>query len=137
MTFTATHLKIALALSLGLNFALAGVWVGRVIERRRNPPPMAMTAHGPHGPWGGVMGHRGFAGQGRAMHAARQPVRAALEKEPFDPAALEQALTELRAQTGAGQQKVHAALVEVAKKATPEERRELAQTFALGPRRRR
>jgi uncharacterized membrane protein len=71
------------------------------------------------------------------MHAARLPVRAALERDPFDPAALERALAELREKTTTGQVKVHEALVEVAKKATPEERRELARTFAVEPRRRR
>jgi uncharacterized membrane protein len=136
MTFTSTHLKIALAVSLALNFALAGLWAGRFIERRRQAPPTPM-AHHPGGPWGSVLGHRGFGGQGRVMHAARLTVRVALEKEPFDPTALESALAELRENTSTGQVKVHEALVEVAKKATPEERRELARTFAMQPRRRR
>jgi hypothetical protein len=133
VTLSSTHLKIALALSLGLNFALAGLWAGRFIERRRQGPPMAMTHHGPRGPWG-VVGQRGM---GPGMRAARLPVRAALEKEPFDPAALERALAELRRKTSAGQEQVHAALVDVAKRATPEERRELARSFAMERRRRR
>jgi hypothetical protein len=128
---------MCLAVSLGINFALAGLWAGRWIERRRHEPPAAMTHHGARGPWGGVVGHRGFAGQGRMMHAARLPVRVALEKEPFDPAALERALSELREKTSGSQARVHAALVEVAKQATPEERRELARTFEAGRLRRR
>jgi uncharacterized membrane protein len=137
VTFTSTHLKVVLSVSLGLNFALAGLWAGRFIERRGREPAAAMTHHGARGPWGGVVGHRGFSGQGRMMQAARQPVRLALEQEPFDPAALERALTDLREKTSSSQAKVHAALVDVAKQATPEERRELARTFAAGPGRRR
>jgi uncharacterized membrane protein len=129
VTFTSTHLKLVLAVSLALNFALGGLWAGRWLERRRHPAPMAMTHHGARGPWGNVLGQRGFAGQGRILHAARVPVRAALEKEPFDPAALERALADLREKTSAGQAKVHAALVEVAKQSTAEERRELARSF--------
>lgn len=136
MTFAPTHVKIALAISLALNFALGGLWLGRWIERHRQPP-MAMAPHGPGGPWGSVVGHRGFAGQGRMMHAARLPVRVALEKEPFEPAALERALADLREKTGASQARVHAALVEVAKQATPDERRQLARAFEAGPGRRR
>lgn len=136
MTFTSTHLKITLAVSLALNFALGGLWAGRWLERSRHPAPPAMSHPGPRGPWGDVVGQR-FAGQGRMMRAARAPVRAALEKEPFDPAALERALAGLRDKTSASQAKVHAALVEVAKQATPEERRELARSFEAGPRRRR
>jgi hypothetical protein len=137
MTFTSTHLKVLLAMSLAFNFALGGLWLGRWIERRRQPPPMAMTHHGPRGPWGSVVGHRGFGAQGRTMHAARMPVRIALEKEPFDPAALERALADLREKTSASQARLHAALVEVAKQSTPEERRELARSFEAGPGRRR
>jgi uncharacterized membrane protein len=137
VTFTSTHLKVILAVSLGLNLALAGLWAGRSLERRRHEPPAAMTHHGPRGPWGGVIHHRGFAGEGRMMRDARMPVRAALEKEPFDAAELERALSELREKTSASQAKVHAALVDVATKATPEERRELARTFEAGPKRRR
>jgi uncharacterized membrane protein len=133
VTFTPTHFKVALALSLGLNFALAGLWAGRVIERRRQPPPMAMNHPRPRGPWRGVVEHRGA--QGFAMRAARAPVRAALMAEPFDPAALEKALAELRQKTSVGQEKVHAALVDVAKRATPAERRELADSFELRRRR--
>jgi uncharacterized membrane protein len=136
VTFTPTHLKLVLAVSLGLNFALAGLWTGRWLERRRQPPPMATSHQGARGPWKGVVGHRG-EGQKRMMHAARLPVRAALVKDPFDPAALERALSDLRDRTSASQAKVHQALVDVAKQATPEERRALARTFEAGPRRRR
>jgi uncharacterized membrane protein len=137
VTFTSTHLKVFLVVSLGLNFALAGVWAGRFIERRRQGAWTGMEHNGPPGAWGGVFRHRGFGAQGRMMHGARLPVRAALEKEPFDPAALERALAELRKTTSAGQEKVHAALLDVAKQATPEERRELARTFGGDPRARR
>jgi uncharacterized membrane protein len=64
-----------------------------------------------------------------ATRAARQSVETSLEREPFDKAALEKSLTDLRAETGKSQEALHTAVVEVAAKGTVEERRRLAQAF--------
>jgi uncharacterized membrane protein len=58
--------------------------------------------------------------------------RDTLGREPFDRAALESALANLRAQTGRSQEAMHRAIVEAAQNATPAERRALAKD--IGPR---
>jgi hypothetical protein len=67
---------------------------------------------------------------------ARDTVRVALEHEPLDRAALEQALATLRTQSGRGQELTHQAIVDAAVRATPEQRRELANEFGSGDRER-
>ncbi len=62
---------------------------------------------------------------------ALEAVRATLEHEPFERAALEQALTNLRAQSGRGQELTHQGIVDAAARSTPEQRHELA--IELGP----
>jgi hypothetical protein len=137
MTFSLTHWKVLCAVSLGINFLFAGLWLGRRIERRKMPPPHA-AFQAPRGPWHAVVGrerkHEGRRGAAKALSLG---ARAALDKEPFDPQALEQALEKLREDTAKRQEALHGSLVEVAKTASPEERRELARTFAgrrRGPR---
>jgi Spy/CpxP family protein refolding chaperone len=61
-------------------------------------------------------------------------VREALSAEPFDSNKLEQALAELRTQTSKNQELLQRALVEAAREATPEVRRELAHSFGHGSR---
>lgn len=65
---------------------------------------------------------------------ARDNVRVALEHEPLDRSALEQALATLRTQSGRGQELTHQAIVDAASRATLEQRRELANDFATGSR---
>ena len=60
---------------------------------------------------------------------ARDTVRDALAREPLDRTGLEQALANLRSQTGRGQELTHQAIVDAATRATPEQRRELADEF--------
>jgi hypothetical protein len=67
---------------------------------------------------------------------ARDNVRVVLGHEPLDRAALEQALAALRAQSGRGQELTHQAIVDAAVRATPEQRRELANEFGSGDRER-
>ena len=135
MTFSTTHWKVVLALSLGLNFLLAGLWIGRWVERRNAPARAGF--HAPRGPWRAVMGEgRGPKGEPMAQ-ATRLAVRSALEKTPFDDKALEDALAKLRAETAERQQVLHGGLVKVARDASPEDRRDLARSFGHPPRRRR
>lgn len=72
------------------------------------------------------------------VRTSRERVRAALEREPFDKAALEAALTGLRAHSEALQLDMHRMLIEGAEKLPLEQRKRLASSRflrpALGPR---
>lgn len=72
-----------------------------------------------------------FRQQRRSLHAARGAVSEAFAAEPFDRAALERALAELRAQTAESQRIMHESLIEVAPELSPEQRARLAK-HALG-----
>ena len=61
-----------------------------------------------------------------AVDAARRAVREALIAEPFEPQAMESALTQLRTDTDAAQVVLHRALVDAARELSPEDRRRLA-----------
>jgi len=138
MTLSLSHYRVLLAISLGLNLLVAGLWVGRFVERRRmlaGPPERPVLHHRPRalGPWAPVVErHRPeLAARRGATRAARAQAQAALESEPFDPSALDKALTALRDETTASQEAMHRALVETARTASPAERHELARTFEL------
>jgi len=146
MNGTTKRLGIALAVSLAVNLLAAGFLVSRALHLHRFPPPAPQGAPFDEGPFLGPRGLLGQAGsrnaprvrevmrahagelrQGRAeLHAKREAVEAALRAEPFDAAALERALGELRASTNAAQERMHAAMVDLAKKLPAEERRALA-----------
>jgi Spy/CpxP family protein refolding chaperone len=139
MTPLAKRLALAVALSLGLNLLLGGVLVGQALQRRTQPHadrgrPMPSGMHekrrGP-GAFQRVVGgrHPEFGERRRAIVESRQKVRDALSREPFDKAALEQALAELRKETEASQALAHGALVETAASATPALRSELGRDF--------
>ena len=140
MTPLAKRLLIALCISFGLNLLAAGIVLGRSFERGRERGPNrgrdAGAEHAPDGPHAKrqrVFARRGPEGieRRRAVRKAREDVRAALEKEPFDPAALEAALGRVRSETTRGQELLHHKLVEDAKRG-PEERRKLGVVFGLG-----
>jgi hypothetical protein len=65
--------------------------------------------------------------------AARKSVRDALEREPFDAAALEQALGALRTETAATQALLHQRVLDEAKKSDVEQRQGLAGAFERMP----
>ncbi|HKU40510.1 MAG TPA: periplasmic heavy metal sensor, partial [Polyangiales bacterium] len=63
-----------------------------------------------------------------AVRNAREEVRAALTREPYDPAQLEAALAKLRQRSNEIQEDMHRTLVEGAQKLSVEERRRLAES---------
>jgi uncharacterized membrane protein len=150
MTPMAKRLAVVLAISLGVNLLLAGVLVGLRGQRflHRGPPPQASFAAAADKPERGAPrfrqgGMRRAFGEHRqefkerrqSSAAARNGVRAALEREPFDKAELEKALEALRKETTDSQLLLHRALVETAAAGGQEARRELARDFEFRGRR--
>jgi hypothetical protein len=157
MTPLAQRLLVALAISGALNLLCVGFFVGGAIhrsraraerahyqqemraprfERRERALEGAREARRGPGPFGGILaGHRDeMMARRRAVTDARKGVEDALEHEPFDPAALERALTTLRSETATTQELVHKTVVQAARDGDAETRRKLAQGFArLGP----
>jgi uncharacterized membrane protein len=143
---TTRRLAIALSISVAFNMFGAGFLVSRAWHRRQAHHPAAheLVDVSP------FMGPRGLLGEGAPPHVAprvrevmrahgeklragraemreqRRAVEQALRAEPFDAAALSTALAGLRTSTNAAQERMHAALVDVAKALPPEERRGLA-----------
>jgi uncharacterized membrane protein len=135
MTPAAKRLAILLAVSIGLNLLLAGLWIGRGMHRPlHGRGGHAATAHEP--------GHRKppalrafmenapqLARHRQSTQQARAAVATALEAEPFDRAALDAAFDALRSETLKGQQALHQRLAEVAQQGSAQSRRELSQAF--------
>lgn len=152
MSSLTKRLSIALAVSVALNLFGAGFLVSRALHREHGPrmphmPPPAqeLVDVSP------FMGPRGLLGSGAeprllphvrevmrahgdglrqdrgALHERRRAVEDALRAEPFDDAALSQALGSLRQSTLAAQERMHTALVELAKKLPAEDRQRLAR----------
>ncbi|MHA7832860.1 MAG: periplasmic heavy metal sensor [Algiphilus sp.] len=69
----------------------------------------------------------------REVRQARQAVRAALAREPFDAEALEAALARQRAGTAALQQLMHGAMVETATSLPPEQRQRWSEAPLWAP----
>ncbi len=61
-----------------------------------------------------------------ALQVARRRVTETLVAEPFQPEALEAALTQLRTETDGAQGALHRAILESAREAGPEDRRQMA-----------
>ncbi len=133
------NLGIALAVSILLNVFLAGLWAGRAMRAGAGRAPDLTDTD--VGPMRGVWRKRDalLRPRSEAVDAARRIVRETLVAEPFDPAALETALAELRTQTDSAQVALHRALVDAARELGPEDRRRLADSrwfFPRGPHRR-
>ena len=133
------RLLVLLAVSIGLNLLLAGLWIGsrwsgprhglnqRFAGEHEGPFPAAFSQ--------AIAGRRDeLAARRRAVAEARRAARSILEREPLDRAALESALDRLRRETEGSQQIVHHALIDAAAGAPRESRRELGRV--LSPRHR-
>ncbi len=122
-----------LALSVGLNLLLGGVLVGSLLAGPHREKVLWKIDGSPrHGPGARrivseVLGadREEFRELRKNVAAARAEARAALEREPYDPAAFERALTRLRAETAKSQEAVHRAMARAASSANPEHRRQL------------
>lgn len=127
---------IAGVLSAVLNVFLIGFFAGR---HAFGPGGCGARgfARAPHGPL-----HERVAPADRVrlrerlaeVAKAREEVRTALTREPYDPAQLETALTHLRERSSEIQADMHHTLLEGAGKLSPEERRRLADSRWFGPR---
>jgi Spy/CpxP family protein refolding chaperone len=146
MTFTSKRLAIALAVSVALNLFLTGFIAVRALhgarhherghrhgqsfgQRDREPGARQALRR--------VLRQRepAFRAQAERLRATRRAVSAAFTAEPFEAAALERTLAELRAQTEQSQRLMHEALIETAPSLTPEQRGRLARrAFDRGPR---
>jgi uncharacterized membrane protein len=135
MSRTTKILALLLAISVAINVFILGFWAARLVRRgHADRVPLAGTSEVDRmGSLRGVWRKHGAALQPHreALEAARREVRDALRAEPFQPEALDAALTRLRAETGATQVELHRALVERARELGPEERRRLAESRGL------
>lgn len=139
MTAPVKKLAIFLAVSVGLNLFLLGVFSARLFHRGAPPAPPPALFHAGEAPepdrtrmMGALKEHRDeLRAQWHKTRDARRHVHEALTKEPFDAAELERRLGELRQETVRSQEVLHEALVSAAKEASPRERRRLA-AFAEG-----
>jgi uncharacterized membrane protein len=141
-------MTIALIVSLGLNLFLGSLIVGRWFSGpHHRPPPYARTERAPGAEanrilqrMASALPHEHRAGfesvldrhRDRLSRAAveareaRDQVRQALRKEPFDRAELERAFETLRARNNALQQEIQTAIAEGAAGLPPEARERLA-----------
>lgn len=73
--------------------------------------------------------HEAFREARREMRQARRAAGEAFSAEPYDPVAVEQALADLRAASGAMRSLAHGAMVEIGGELTAEERAEVIAKF--------
>lgn len=140
MNLSPKRLAIALGVSVVLNLFFVSLFAAHALHGGRHHD----RAHGAFfGPWGPMRdGDRAtkqavrrvmkkheaaLHAQGDQLRESRRAISAALDAQPFDPAALEKALADLRAQTSISQELLHKSLVDVAKTLTPEQRNHFAR----------
>jgi Spy/CpxP family protein refolding chaperone len=136
MTFTGrtgTALLVALIASLCVNLLLAGFLIGgRWHDEPRWRGPFANVPEQARPVMKEVFAsHKTeFDARREAVRQARQKVADVLKADPIDQAKLDQALSELMQQGLAMQQFGHQVMVEVARKLTPDQRREMVDSWA-------
>ena len=133
-------LVVALALSLALNIAVLGFYIGTA---GGGMPRLSRTSFDPTVGIGRLLrflpeerreavadrdARRQVRASLRTLRVAQRAVDDALVQEPFDANALTTALERFREQFAASQMRSHAALVDICRKLTPEERTLLATT---------
>ena len=135
-------LVIALVASVLINVFVAGLWAGRLVRRGHpNRGPDVLEVDGDaSGPMGRVWRTHdaSLRPKSEAVEAARRAVRDALVAEPFNPEAMESALSQLRTETNGAQVALHHALVEAARELPLEDRKRMATSRWFlhgGPRR--
>jgi len=115
-----TALLGALIVSVSLNLLIAGVFIGRLGARAPGPPPGAWAARDLSQDSRQIVRQHmrrdvdAVRPLRAEMRAAREAIRAAVETEPFDPAALREALARLRLAGARYQEFLHENIVEVA-----------------------
>ncbi len=132
------RLSIALALSVGLNLVFAGIWIGSRFRHPHHPAELAGGRGGrfPKAFGEAMAGRRAeLAAQRSAVASARAEAEAVLAREPFDRAAFDASLSELRRKTQATQEIVHRAVGDAAATLPVERRRELGRALNHGRRR--
>lgn len=131
---------LLLAASVALNLFGIGLAVGRISSLRQHPhgdeiEPRAFLRHSGLREAGPdvkqiLRSHRDeVKSRMHALAQAREQVRVALEKEPYDRAAVEQAFAHTRELTTQMQADMHGALIEVSSKLSPAQRKRMADTL--------
>jgi uncharacterized membrane protein len=143
MTPLGKRLAIALAISVAANLMFIGFLIGRRVRHHGPGGPAldgpAFNAESPRA-WRHPGLHRAFEArheevrvQRESARKARDAVREALRREPFDRKGLEESLTALRAETAKNQELLHRALVQAAVESNESGRRDLARSFGHAP----
>lgn len=138
MTPLAKRLGLLLAVSIGLNLLLGGMWIGRGMRDRPRHRGFLPAQQSP-----GMAGRRHpilrqafeaqapeFARHRAAARGARRRVVESLERTPFNRAEFEAALGALRKEHLATQELMHRELSNLAERGTPEVRRDIGRTFS-------
>lgn len=125
---------VALAVSLALNFTLGGFVTARMFGPQHPPPRVGfMTAADRAFPPEMQQALRedlfndSVKSHFDAFRAARERMYEAMRAEPYDPAALKQALDDIQANTTALQQAGHEALERIVAETPPEVRAEIGK----------
>lgn len=131
------NLALLLGISVVLNVLFVGFWAGQ-LARRGHVGRGAETFEGRtmRGVW--KRHDAMLRPRSEALEASRRKVTEALLTEPFQPDALEAALSQLRTETDGAQRALHGALVDSARELSLEDRRQMATSgWLAGPGQRR